>query len=540
MSRRPTTTKAATIRCALYTRKSSEEGLGQEFNSLDAQREAAEAYVASQKAEGWMALPNRYDDGGYSGGNMERPGLKQLMADIEAGKVDCVVVYKVDRLSRSLMDFARIMETFERHKVSFVSVTQHFNTTHSMGRLTLNVLLSFAQFEREIIGERIRDKVAASRARGKWTGGTPVLGYDVDRSTESPRLVVNAKEAAQVREIFALYLERGTLLAVVGELEIRNWRCKVWKTRKGTERGGYAFDKCRLHSLLTNVIYVGKITHKDKVYAGEHEAIIDEATFQKVKAQLKDNRNLGNPANRNRFGALLRKLLYCKACGSLMIHATSSRGTTRYRYYTCLNAIKKGRRKCPVGSLPAAEMDQAVVDEIRCIGKDPAVVAETLAQAQLQVKEGTKRLTSERASLQQTLGRLHIEMRRLATANDAEATTRIAEINGRVADAERRLAEVERQIAESEADRVTEADVAVALGDFDNVWKALRPREQVQLVNLLVSRVEFDAADSTMEVSFHPAGIKALADKQTPEVAPEADEPKARRQRTRQLAEAAA
>ncbi len=199
------------IRCALYTRKSSEEGLDQEYNSLDAQRDAGEAYVASQKNEGWICLPDRYDDGGFSGGSMERPSLEQLLRDIEAGKVDCVVVYKVDRLSRSLLDFARIMEAFDRKSVSFVSVTQQFNTTSSMGRLTLNILLSFAQFEREIIGERIRDKVAAQKRRGKWAGGVPVLGYDVDRSDGSPRLVINAREAARVREIFQMYLDNAPL-----------------------------------------------------------------------------------------------------------------------------------------------------------------------------------------------------------------------------------------------------------------------------------------------------------------------------------------
>ncbi|GIK17767.1 MAG: hypothetical protein BroJett003_27310 [Planctomycetota bacterium] len=202
-----TASAVATVRCAIYTRKSSDEGLQQEFNSLDAQREAAEAYIASQKAEGWVCLPERYDDGGFTGGNMDRPALQRLLADIEAGKIDCVVVYKVDRLSRSLMDFARIVEVFERHSVSFVSVTQHFNTTNSMGRLTLNILLSFAQFEREIIGERIRDKIAASRQKGKWTGGTPILGYDVDRSNGGPKLVVNPAEASRVRQIFDLYIE---------------------------------------------------------------------------------------------------------------------------------------------------------------------------------------------------------------------------------------------------------------------------------------------------------------------------------------------
>jgi len=228
---------ARTIRCAVYTRKSSEEGLAQEFNSLDAQREAAEAYIASQKSEGWVCLPERYDDGGFTGGNMERPAVARLLADVEAGQVDCVVVYKVDRLSRSLMDFARLISLFDTHNVSFVSVTQNFDTTSSMGRLTLNILLSFAQFEREIIGERIRDKIAAQRRKGKWTGGIPVLGYDVDRSGASPKLVINAEEAARVRQVFTLYLEKGSLLPVVQELEKRRWRNKAWTTRSGKLAG---------------------------------------------------------------------------------------------------------------------------------------------------------------------------------------------------------------------------------------------------------------------------------------------------------------
>jgi len=343
-------------RCAIYTRKSSDEGLQQEFNSLDAQREAAEAYIASQKAEGWVCLPDRYDDGGFTGGNMDRPALQRLLADIEGGKIDCVVVYKVDRLSRSLMDFARIVEVFERHKVSFVSVTQHFNTTQSMGRLTLNILLSFAQFEREIIGERIRDKIAASRQKGKWTGGTPILGYDVDRSNGSPRLIVNAAEASRVRQIFDLYLELGTLLPVVAELDRRGWRNKVWTTRHGRRRGGLPFDKGQLYRLLTNVLYMGKVTHKRAVYSGEHEAIVSEEVFQRVRQQLARNGRNGAVEGRNRHGALLRGLLYCKACGRAMSHTFTTRGNRRYRYYTCTNAAKRGRATCLSRSLPAGEV----------------------------------------------------------------------------------------------------------------------------------------------------------------------------------------
>ena len=222
----PAEPRPKVVRCAVYTRKSTEEGLEQAFNSLDAQRESGEAYVAAQRHEGWVLLPDRYDDGGFSGGTMDRPALRRLLSDIEAGRVDCVVVYKVDRLSRSLLDFSRIMEVFDAKGASFVSVTQQFNTTHSMGRLTLNILLSFAQFEREIISERTRDKIAAARRKGKWAGGRPVLGYDVVSSPAGSRLVVNEDEAERVRRIFGLYLEHEALIPTVKALAARGWAAK--------------------------------------------------------------------------------------------------------------------------------------------------------------------------------------------------------------------------------------------------------------------------------------------------------------------------
>jgi site-specific DNA recombinase len=237
------------VRCAIYTRKSTEEGLEQPFNSLDAQRQAAEAYIVSQQHQGWLALPERYEDGGFTGANLDRPALQHLLHDIAAGRIDCVLVYKVDRLSRSLLDFARIMEIFDRHRVSFVSITQLFNTATSMGRLVLNMLLSFAQFERELVSERTRDKIAATRRQGKWVGGMPLLGYDVDRP--GAKLHVNDAEAARVRAMFALCLEHQALLPVVRELDRRGWRTKRWRTRQGRERGGRLFTKNTLHRLLT-------------------------------------------------------------------------------------------------------------------------------------------------------------------------------------------------------------------------------------------------------------------------------------------------
>src|SRR6266849_2409231 len=272
-SRKTKSNSTAPVRCAIYTRKSTEEGLDQDFNSLDAQREAAEAYIHSQAHANWTCLPQRYDDGGYTGSNLDRPALQRLLTDIEAGQVDCVLTHRVDRLSRSLLDFARLMETFDKYDVAFVSVTQHFNSGTSMGRLVLNVLLSFAQFERELIGERTRDKMAAARRKGKWSGGLPCLGYDADALCK--KLVVNAEEAARVRAIFALYLEHRGLLHVVEALARRGWCNKQSVTRKGNVRGGQPFTKGSLYALLTNVTYIGRVSYKDEIHPGEQPAIVD-------------------------------------------------------------------------------------------------------------------------------------------------------------------------------------------------------------------------------------------------------------------------
>ena len=271
--KQPAAVSAATkLRCAVYTRKSSEEGLEMEFNSLEAQREACEAYVASQRAEGWLLVPDRYDDGGFSGGTLERPALKRLLADIEAGKVDVVVVYKIDRLSRSLMDFSRLVEVFDQHKVTFVSVTQSFNTTTSMGRLTLNVLLSFAQFEREVIGERIRDKFAASRKRGMWMGGWAPLGYEV----KDRKLIVNEVDAKLVRSIFQRFLKVGSATTLARQLIAENVRNKY----------GKLIDKGMLYKMLNNPVYVGVAVHKGVSYPGEHVGIIDRKIWDKVQGQV--------------------------------------------------------------------------------------------------------------------------------------------------------------------------------------------------------------------------------------------------------------
>lgn len=504
--------KRASVRCAIYTRKSTEEGLEQEFNSLDAQRESGEAYVKSQASEGWICLPDRYDDGGFTGGNMDRPAVKRLMADIEAGKVDCVVVYKVDRLSRSLLDFARMMETFERRHVSFVSVTQQFNTASSMGRLVLNVLLSFAQFEREIISERTRDKIAAARRKGKWAGGHPILGYDVD--PRGFRLVVNEDEAVRVRRIFELYLEHQALVPTVRAIDQLGWFNKRWTTRKAKSRGGKPFDKCSLFKLLTNVVYLGKVRYKTEVHKGEHPAIVDEEVWRRVQQLLSRNGRTGGAAVRNKYGALLKGLLHCTPCGCSMGHAyTSKNGTTHYRYYVCLNAQKRGWDTCPSKSVPAGEIERLVIEQIKTIGRDPTLVAATLKQAAKHAKEAIARLEGEQAALERELRKHHSEVRKLATdpaVASGATSARLADLADRIRVAEQRMTAIQEQMLQLSRSVVDERDVASALRAFDPVWESLSPKEQARIVQLLVKRVDYDGRAGEVSIAFHPNGLRGL------------------------------
>ena len=357
---------ARRLRCAIYTRKSSEEGLEQEFNSLHAQREACEAYIASQKSEGWALVRDQYDDGGISGGTLERPGLKQLLADIEDGLVDVVVVYKIDRLSRSLMDFSKLVEVFDRNGVTFVSVTQSFNTTTSMGRLTLNILLSFAQFEREVTAERIRDKVKASRMKGIWMGGYVPLGYDVvDR-----KLVVNEQDAGSVRRIFDRFVEVGSATVLARELRREGFRSKQ----------GTLIDKGYLYRLLNNRVYRGEALHKGKAYPGEHDAIIDTRLWEQVHDIMGESPRKRANNTRTQTSALLKGLLFT-ATGAAMTPSSTKKGTRRYRYYVSMDLLKN--RETPEDGiprrLPADTAEAAVITEIRQVLRTPESTAQVIA-----------------------------------------------------------------------------------------------------------------------------------------------------------------
>lgn len=345
-------------RCAIYTRKSTDEGLEQSFNSLDAQREACAAYILSQTHEGWEAIPALYDDGGYSGGSMDRPGLQQLLLDVEAGKVDVIVVYKVDRLTRSLADFARIVDVLDKRGASFVSVTQAFNTTTSMGRLTLNVLLSFAQFEREVTGERIRDKIAASKARGMWMGGVVPLGYEVrDR-----KLVIVPEEAERVRHIFTRYLKRGSVYLLQQELAAQGIRTKARILKDGRPYGEKNFSRGALYQMLANRIYLGEITHRGKAYPGEHESIIDAATFEQVCALLTSNRVRRTVAADAEHPSLLAGILW-DSDGRRMSPSHANKNGARYRYY--ISRKDKERQPLPIHRVPAGEIENLVTHQLR-------------------------------------------------------------------------------------------------------------------------------------------------------------------------------
>jgi DNA invertase Pin-like site-specific DNA recombinase len=350
------------LRCAVYTRKSSEEGLEQEFNSLDAQREACEAYIASQKPEGWLLVPDRYDDGGISGATLERPALKRLLTDIEDHRVDVVVVYKIDRLSRALMDFSKLVEIFDRNNVTFVSVTQSFNTTTSMGRLTLNILLSFAQFEREVIGERIRDKFAASRKKGMWMGGFVPLGYDV----KERKLVINRAEAATVRMIFERFIKIGSATELVRKLRAEGIRGKRSKL----------IDKGYLYRLLNNRIYIGEAVHKGVAYPGEHQPIIDRTLWDRVHTVLRESPRKRAANTRAQTPSLLKGLIFGPT-GRAMTPAHTRKGGKLYRYYISTDVLKRDANSCTVRRVPAAEIESAVVDQLRGLLRAPEIIVGT-------------------------------------------------------------------------------------------------------------------------------------------------------------------
>ena len=497
------------VRVAIYTRKSVTDGLDQAFNSLDAQRSAIEAYVSSQASLGWQATGKRYDDGGYSGSTTDRPAFQSLLADVQAGLIDVVAVYKIDRLSRSLRDFAKLIDLFEKSKVTFVSVTQQFSTANSIGRLTLNVLMSFAEFEREVIGERIRDKIAATRRRGAWTGGRPILGYDV----VAKKLVVNQDEATQVRATFQLYLERGSLRETVDELRRRGWRNKTIASKANE----HLFSKATLHALLTNSLYTGQMRCGQDLVAGQHDRIVDAETWDAVQAQLRSHAPAGGGSARNKTGALLRGLLRCGRCGSAMVHTFSTRKERRSRYYVCARLHNEGAETCPGSRVPAGRFEQFIADQIRVIGTDPGLQART-AEAIANAATGRgDELDSELRRAEQDRRQLEKQRADLlrAVPPSAEAArpllAEVAGIEERLRAIKVRSDEVrlERQAV---ADGVSATDLGDAMAGFAPIWEHLFPRERERILRLLIEQITYDPETGDADIQLRACGITTLAE----------------------------
>jgi len=489
-----TTTETTLVRCAIYTRVSTIDQAQGEFTSIDNQRELAEAFVKSQGGKNWIAIDEHFDDPGYSAGTVERPALRRLLTAIETGSVDVVVAYRLDRLSRSLSDFMKLMDRFKAANVAFVSVTESFSTDNAVGRLTMGLLATFAEFERATISQRTADKMGAARRRGRWTGGFPVIGYDVH--PDGGKLMVNEEEAETVRQIFTLYLDVGSQQATAAELNRRGWRTKSWTTKDGTPHEGVAFDKNHVARLLSNPLYVGKVGLHGQVFPGEHPAIVDQELYDRVQAQLAANNVSGGAVARNRYGHLLRGLLHCQACGCAMSPSVTRRKGRVHRYYVCGNAAKHGWKSCPHPSLPAGQIEGAVVERIACIGRDPGLLQETLAQLKTIKATRQPALVAERRRLDRELARLR---------DRGSDVVQVGRINTR-------LSEITEKLAVLEGQSIDRRDFARALALFDEVWACLFPAERERVISLLVERIDFDAERGAVAITFRPTGIRVLAE----------------------------
>ncbi|MBU8900708.1 recombinase family protein [Corallococcus sp. M34] len=499
---KPTPTDAK--RCAVYTRKSTAAGLEMEFNSLDAQREACLAYV--QRQAGWTLVDERYDDGGFTGANMERPAFQRLLHDVDAKRVDVVVVYKVDRLSRSLLDFAKVMERFNASGASFVSVTQNFSTADAMGRLTLNMLMSFAEFEREMISERTRDKVAAARRKGKWTGGRAPLGYDV----VDKRLVVNEYEAVVVREAFELYVQHQQASAVARLLNETGRKTKRYEAPSGATRAARKWTTQDVLRVLRSPLYAGFVPYGDETHPGEHSAIVDRATFHRVQDLLEGP---GIQYHGRNPDYVLRGLLRCGLCGEAMTPGSTRKGEREYRYYRCVTRDKQGKDGCRAAPLPAASLEDFVVARLREVSVGDAFAAQVHARLLARMEAKHQALRTERMQLSKELARAAKESEKWVDSLSKleDPARRVVETKLTAAEEEavrlkQRLAQVERALDAVKGEEMEVAWVAQSLADFSVVWDALTTVNRGRLLRALVGRVVVNEATGQVDVHLAHTG----------------------------------
>ena len=501
------------IRCAIYTRKSTEEGLQQDFSSLDAQREAGEAFVASQRNEGWQLVPERFDDGGFTGGNMDRPALQRLLTAIEAGRVNCVVVYKVDRLSRSLMDFARMMELFDRCGASFVSVTQQFNTINSLGRLTVNILLSFAQFERELISERTRDKMCAARKKGKWIGGHPVLGYDID--TKARRLIVNRDEAHQVRTIFDQYLETGAMLAGPAGSGPAWLADETVDNRSRPDAGRQA-----LHQ--ESAVWDAHERHLHRPGESQGHALSRRARGDHRTRHVGTGAGHAGP-QRSHERSRGQKQVWGPPSGPPFLRAVRHRdgphvfceGQQALPLLRMLQGPAARLENCKTKSVAAQAVENAVLEAIRRLGSDQQLAAEVVRQAREQLAHLREEHGKDVAVADAELRHLNAEVTKIAGDAMINATARVdrlLDLQGQIQAAEHRLADLITEGRELDADQLDDADAVCALAEFNPVWASMTTHDQTRLVQLLIAKVGYDGRNGKVTVDFRSAGIKDLCD----------------------------
>ena len=511
MSRRSTTTAQAaeTKRCAIYTRKSTTMGLEQEFNSLDAQRDACLAYIERQ--QGWTLVDTRYDDGGFTGANIDRPAFQRLMADVEAGKVDVIVVYKVDRLSRSLLDFVKVMERLTAAGASFVSITQNFTTADAMGRLTMNMLISFAEFEREMISERTRDKIAGARRKGKWTGGPVPFGYSV----KDKKLLVNDAEAHVVREAFALLLAHRQMAVVARELNERGLLPRV--SRRG-RKGGPLWSKDSIARVLRSPLYAGLMMYGDELHAGEHPRLIDDLTYRQA------HRLLGDAGRELRFTGtnpeyVLRGLLRCGCCDEAMCPgSTTKKSGKTYRFYRCSTRDKYGKERCAARPLPARALEDFVVERLveatadgTLAARIDAKLAARIAKERTTFVEVRKSLTAHVADASAAASRLTEEVLRLDGRARELVEAKLRVEAARLDDAERKLRALETDAENLELGEIEREWFVGALRNFGKVWGDMTPENQGRLLRALVARVVVNEATGVCRVELVDLGADASA-----------------------------
>jgi site-specific DNA recombinase len=485
---------SSVVRCAVYARQSVSENGNGESASISVQREACESFIAAHRAEGWTALPDTYVDQGISGATLQRPGIRRLLDDVAADRVDAIITYKLDRVSRNLADFAALVAMLDRRGIRLVSVTQSFDTKSAIGRLTLGILMSFSEFERSLVSERTRDAVVAARKKGRWTGGLVPLGY----ALVAGKLVPEPVEAQRVKETFALYLQTGSLIDTAEEMNRRGWTTKATPTRDGGTRGGVAWSKSSVHRVLSSPVYIARTVVDGEAFKAEHEAIVGLDVWQATQERLEANGGEHTRAARYESGALLRGLLFCGHCGSAMSPSCARKGPRVYRYYRCSRALKQGRSACPSKHVSAPAIEAEVVARIAEMAGHPAVVAAVAESARQQLSEKRKTLTAEKRAIEKAL-------RAAGEKSAATPPERLPALTARVAAHEARRAEIEQGVEALHEIEVDPDHVAATVADFPSLWDAMLPRERRRVVEMIVERVAVNAGRETPAVTFQAA-----------------------------------